>query len=379
MISATEKIDLDAARALAARAQSDVVDGQLPACALAVAYEGEVVFSEAFGAADRATKFVLMSPSKTVVDGAMWRLLADGSLKTTDRIADHIPEFGTNGKDVVTIEQVMTHTGGFPMAPIDFPEWTERGARLHAFSQWSLDFEPGSKFMYHPTAGSWVIAELIERASGTDYRAFIRSALLEPLGLADRVTLGAPVEQQGGVPTPVYVLPEADVAKLPPMFLGADGRPVIPAGLATAEGRAAGFPGAGVVATAEGVALLYQAYLHNQSGLWPADLLADVTGRVRVELPDMSGTPILRTLSMVTAGDVTGRIGGRGFFGATVSERAFGHPGMGGNLAWADPVSGLSFCYVTNGVEFLEMLPPTAASRRPGELSTLAGRLRGGS
>jgi CubicO group peptidase (beta-lactamase class C family) len=376
MITDSEKIDLDAARALAARAQRDVVEGPLPACALAVAFEGEIVFSEAFGAAESSTKFVLMSPSKTVVDAAMWRLLADGALKPSDRVADHIPEFGSNGKDVVTVEQVMTHTGGFPMAPIDYPEWTARGARLLAFSRWELEFEPGSRFMYHPTAGSWVIAELIERASGIDYRAFLRSQVLEPLGLDDRVTLGAPVEQQSDVRTPVYVLPESDVAKLPPFFFGDDGKPAIPGGLATPEGRAAGFPGAGVVATAEGVALLYQAYLHNPAGLWPAELLADVTGRIRVQLPDMSGTPILRTLSMVTAGDVAGRIGGRGFFGTSVSERTFGHPGMGGNLAWADPISGLSFCYVTNGVEFLEMLPPTAASRRPGELSTLAGQLR---
>jgi CubicO group peptidase (beta-lactamase class C family) len=159
--------------------------------------------------------------------------------------------------------------------------------------------------------------------------------------------------------------------------LAPDGTVVVPAGLATAEGRALGFPGAGVVATAEGVALLYQAFLHNPGHLWDEGLLADVTSHVRVRLPDEHGVPILRTLSMVTAGDLAGRSGraSRDFFGTTVSERTFGHLGLGGNLAWADPVSGLSFCYLTNGIAFLPGFPDFRAFDRAGELSTSAGAL----
>ena len=38
-------------------------------------------------------------------------------------------------------------------------------------------------------------------------------------------------------------------------------------------------------------------------------------------------------------------------FGRTVSPRAFGHAGAGGQIAWADPATGLSFCYLTNGLD----------------------------
>ncbi len=80
---------------------------------------------------------------------------------------------------------------------------------------------------------------------------------------------------------------------------------------------------------------------------------------------------------MVTAGDLEGRGGqsSRAFFGAAVSDRAFGHLGLGGNVAWADPASGLSFCCMTNGIAFLPGLPDFKAFDRAGELSTSAGAL----
>jgi CubicO group peptidase (beta-lactamase class C family) len=370
-------------KALVDRAQQDVIEGRLPACALAVAHEDRIVLTDAFGAADTTTPFVVMSASKTVVDSAMWLLLADGRLRLDDHIADHIPEFASNGKERVTIEHVMTHTGGFPEAPIDWPEWADRSYRLEAFASWTLDSEPGSHFEYHPSSGSWVIAELIERASGVDYRDFLREQVLERLGLAEAVTLGAPVERQRNVPDPVFVLPEETVWRLPPAMFNPDGSVTVPAGLATAEGRAVGFPGAGVVATAEGIALLYQAFLHNPGNLWDPELLADVTSHVRVDQPDEHGirvhgepgAPARRTLSLVTAGDFGTRTGARAFFGDTVSEQAFGHLGLGGNLAWADPATGLSFCYLTNGIAFLPGLPDFQAFDRAGELSTFAGQL----
>ena len=39
------------------------------------------------------------------------------------RVAEMIPEFGSNGKDAITIEQVMLHTSGFPRAPFNPLDW----------------------------------------------------------------------------------------------------------------------------------------------------------------------------------------------------------------------------------------------------------------
>src|SRR5207248_11582001 len=94
-----------------------------------------------------------------------------------------------------------------------------------------------------------------------------------------------------------------------------------------------------------------QAMLDNPDGLRDTDVLADGTGVGRNTYPDplIGGVPANRTRGLVVAGD-DGKAAFRGF-GRTVSGRAFGHMGAGGQVAWADPETGLSFCYLTNGMD----------------------------
>jgi CubicO group peptidase (beta-lactamase class C family) len=94
---------------------------------------------------------------------------------------------------------------------------------------------------------------------------------------------------------------------------------------------------------------------------------ADATGRVRNNLPDpLLGVTANRALGVVVAGD-DGNANRRGF-GHAQSPRTFGHNGAAGQIAWADPDSGLSFCYVTNGRD----LNPIREGRRGIGLSSRA-------
>ena len=138
------------------------------------------------------------------------------------------------------------------------------------------------------------------------------------------------------------------------------------------EIRAVGVPGGGVVTTAGDLALWYQALLHDPEGLWDADTLADATGHVRCTFADpMTSAPANRTIGVIVRGD-DDLIHLRGM-GRTVSARAFGHNGAGGQVAWGDPETGLSFAYLTNGLD----RHPIASGRRGAALSNRAGALTG--
>ena len=358
---------------LRARARREIDEGLLPSCQLAVALDGEVIHHEAFGDATTDDRYVMFSATKAVVASAVWLLIQSGDLDVSKTVAEYIPEFGNNGKEGVTVEQVMLHTAGFPAAPMGAPAWSTREGRLQRFAEWKLNFEPGAMYVYHPTSAHWVLAELIDRLAGVDYRRFIVEQVTEPLGLADRLQLGVPVEQQSDITTlekrgepvsPDELERLLGIRELPVTEVTDDAL----VGFNDADTRALGVPGGGGVSDAASMALFYQGLLHNPAGIWKDDALLDFTGNVRNHLPDqLQQVPAERTLGLCTAGD-DGKASLRGF-GKTVSGRTFGHAGAAGQLAWADPESGISFCYLTNGVDanFLRV------ARRGTALSSIAG------
>jgi CubicO group peptidase (beta-lactamase class C family) len=347
-------VDREAMDALIARARREIDDGLLPSCQLALAHRGEIVAEVALGDATLDTRYVIFSATKALVASAIWLLIGDDRLDAAVRVMDIIPEFGSNGKDVVTVEQLLLHTSGFPRAPLGPPEWFTREGRLARFGKWRLSWEPGTKFEYHPTAAHWVLAEVIERIAGIDYREFISTRILEPIGLT-RLVLGCPVDQQGDIAplsgcgvaaTPdeleaalgVRELPLTDVTEAVLLALGN-----------TPENLALGVPGGGAVSTAADLALFYQALLDDPGAVWSPGVRLDGTSEIRNRFPDERGVPASRTLGLVVAGD-DGKSAWRGM-GYTVSPTAFGHNGAGGQIAWADPATGLSFVYLTNGLD----------------------------
>ncbi|MCU1428460.1 MAG: penicillin-binding protein beta-lactamase class [Actinomycetia bacterium] len=347
--------DPEAIAALRERATREINAGLLPSCQLALARDGKVAWSETFGDATSASRYVIFSATKAVVAGAVWLLIGEGNLDPAERVGDIVPEFAANEKETITVEQVMLHTSGFPRAPLGPPTWGDRTHRLEAFSRWRCNWEPGTRYEYHPTSAHWVLAEIIERRTGDDYRAFIRRRILEPLGLRNlqlgRLPGDGPIDNVNQL-TRVGEPPSADELEA---ALGiremplTDVTPEALLGFNEPEQREVGVPGGGGVSTAVDLALYYQALLHNTNDMWDPDVLSDVTSRVRNRLPDYLGIEANRALGVVIAGD-DGKSHLRGF-GHTVSPRAFGHNGAGGQIAWADPETGVSFCYFTNGLD----------------------------
>ncbi|MFM8972537.1 MAG: serine hydrolase domain-containing protein [Actinomycetota bacterium] len=349
----TGGLDAGAVAALGARFEAVVGPDGLPGAQLALARHGEVVFERSFGVAAPDSRFVVFSATKPVVAAAVWALLGEARIGLGTRIAELIPEFAANGKHVITLEQVLLHTAGFPHAPMGLGDWDDRERRLARFAAWRCNWEPGTRFEYHATSAHWVLAELIERLTGEDFRVHLRRRILDPLGLA-RFELGVPPERQGDVNELVCVGVEATADELE----AALGIRELPTTEVTHEAlmafnrpgvRALGVPGGGGISTAADLARFYQVLLHGDERLCPADLLADDTANVRTRPPDPLGIPADRTIGLMVATD-DGWAHAHGM-GRAASPRAFGHDGAGGQIAFADPATGLSVCFLTNGFE----------------------------
>ena len=322
---------LDAARA-------DVESGWLPACQMAVARHGELIAFETFGAATNSTRFLAYSATKPIVASAAWLFIADGSLDVSLPVAHYIPEFGANGKESVTVEQVMLHTSGFPNAAVKPVDGADPARRVEAIAAWALEWEPGTRFEYHATSAHWVLVEIIARLGGGDFRDIIDQRVCSPLGLP-RV-LGLPFDQQDDIAAPT---PVGDAVGGPTTMAELTARP---------EVIAAGVPGGGGVMTAADLALFYQGVMHNPGELWDPGVLADVTANIRCRLPEpLFGLAVNRTLGLVVAGDDGQHIMRYAGFGESCSAASYGHAGMHMQVGWGDPVSGISFAYLTNGVD----------------------------
>jgi CubicO group peptidase (beta-lactamase class C family) len=349
----------DAFARLCDRAQREVAE-RLPACQLAVAKDGELLGFETFsrtGAETNETRFPLWSVTKGIVAGVVWQLMGEGRLDVTRTVASYLPTFGSNGKDGITVEQLLLHTAGIPQAPMGPKYWGTSEGRREAFARWRLNWEPGSRFEYHPLSAWWVLAELIVEVTGEDHRAAVRRRLAEPLGLTS-LQLGVPEAQQGDIAALAVVGERAteEEHRASGVFwsepTGIEVSPVLLLSIEAPAAREVGIPAGGAVATAADVARYYQALLRNPDGMWAPDVLADVTGVIRNTFPDVPkwGMPANRSRGVVVRGDHD-LAHWMMHFGPGTSPRAFGHDGAGGQIAWADPETGLSFCFVTSGMD----------------------------
>lgn len=346
-------LDEDCLQNLRTRVQHALEKGPLPSIQIALARHGRLVHFETFGAADNATRYCVYSCTKPLVASALWRLMGQGIIDITLPVARYLPEFAEQGKGEVTVEQVLCHTGGFPGAKMGPAHWGTSESRRQRMAQWQLEWQPGSRFVYHPLSAHWVLAELISEVAGIDYRDYIQSEIVSPLGLHG-LSLGVPEWEQGAIADVLHVGEPPSTDEMEKIFGKAIDWPDMQddslLSFNEAAVRTQGIPGGGAVSSASDMALFYQALMSNPKQLWDPEVLQDATGTVRVDYPDpITGCPAHRGLGVVIAG--SGKYLPYRGMGDKVSAGAFGHQGVGGQVAWGDPRSGLSFCLLTDGLD----------------------------
>lgn len=347
------------------RIERHIADGRYPGAAIAMARRGMLVAARTFGlarlaaagqqavTADADTMWLLYSQTKPVVSCAIWQLVERGYLRFHDPIAEYLPDFARHGKGRVTLHQLLSHQGGFPNATVPAAAWEDHELLRETVCDFTLEWEPGARVVYHGAAAHWVQAALLEAVTGRDYRAYVREEITGPLGL-DGLRVGVPDALHERL---AYIYqPDADGA-----------HEAIAEQNTPAHWRA-GIPGGGGYATAVDLATFYQMLLnlgelHGVRILGPRTVQYTTRNHTGERIDEAMGMPMHRGLGVHVRGS-TPTIRG---LGSTASPNTFGHGGVGSSYSWADPETGVSFTYLTNA-----RVPEPWHSQRLDEIATLA-------
>ena len=174
--------------------EQGIQDGFHPGAQLCVALDGEVIADFAVGESVVATGtsitpdsvMPLFSSAKPITAVAIGVLADYGRLNFDDSVATHIPEFAARGKSNIQIKHLLNHTSG--LAYDALADGGQSRAAVIARLNDSHTIEgciPGECSAYNPAAGWHILGEVIERASGTSFEAFIQDFILDPLGMSE--------------------------------------------------------------------------------------------------------------------------------------------------------------------------------------------------
>jgi CubicO group peptidase (beta-lactamase class C family) len=132
------------------------------------------------------TLMLWLSATKPFAAVAVCQLWEKGKIGLDDRVAQHIPEFAQNGKDPITVRQILTHTGGFRGL---VGKWEEQpwDKVIDAVCKSKLEpgWVPGRKAGYHLQTSWYALAELVRRLDGRPFEQYVREQIFVPLGMTN--------------------------------------------------------------------------------------------------------------------------------------------------------------------------------------------------
>ena len=167
---------------------------KVPGLSVAVAVDGQVVWSEGFGFKNLATKdpvtpatrFRIGSISKSLTAVGLVRLVERGQLDLDAPVQKYLPDFPAKG-GVITTRLLGGHLGGIRHyrgnEPLNNRPYANVRAGLTIFEQDPLEATPGTKYIY-TTYGWSVISAVMESAAHEEFLALMEALVLQPLALA---------------------------------------------------------------------------------------------------------------------------------------------------------------------------------------------------
>jgi CubicO group peptidase (beta-lactamase class C family) len=320
-----------------------------PGAALAVYREGRLIIDLHAGWADTQrgdgveadTLFPLFSGTKPLVSVALMQQIERGRARLDDTVAEYWPDFGRNGKERITLRQILTHRGGFPITPPDLPPaaWGDTETVLAAVAAMPPSLVPGTTSAYHFVTQHWVCAEVVRRLDGRPIQDYLYDEITGPLGMTDTY-LGLPPDLEHRL-VKLHATDGTDawgIETLRTLHGSPFHRLVV--------------PGASGVSTARDIARFYAAIAAGGSLDGARILRAESIDQMMEIEVDGETDP---TFDIQVRRGLGFELGGlndprRHWPGATSSVRTFWHGGFGSSVCWGDRDLDLAMAFMSNGV-----------------------------
>jgi len=349
---------------------SAVVDfyktGFHPALGLCIRRRGEVILDRTIGhargnapgdspgteliQATPRTLFNFFSGSKSVT-AMLVHLLAQRELLHVDEpVATFIPEFGRHRKDRITIRDLLTHRAGIPVAPTeaaDLEMLQDPSLILEMIYDLRPSYRPGTVPAYHAVTSGFVFAELVQRVTGADIRAFLDEEIAKPLGMT-HFNYGLPAARLheaalDACTGPRLIWPLKDIFQ---RSLGVSVEALIELSN-DPRFRTGVIPSGNLFGTPNDICRFFE-LLVSGGELNGVRIFSESTVR-RATAPQTPGQldrmiflPISYSMGFMLGTEPVGLYGFR-------CGRAFGHVGLSNILAWADPERDISVALMNSG------------------------------
>jgi uncharacterized protein YbbC (DUF1343 family)/CubicO group peptidase (beta-lactamase class C family) len=312
--------------------RQDVTNESITGAVLLVGHNGKVVHQKAFGLRAVSprpepmtldTVFDLASLTKVVATApSVMRLIELGQVRLNDPVSHFLPEFGANGKQFITVRQLLTHYSGLRPDLDANPQWQGQEEAFRRANAEKLQNPAGAQFVYSDI-NFIVLGELVQSLSGMGLEKYADAHIYQPLRMKHTT----------------FLPPAAWVPKIA-ATLSVDNRRVL-RGIVhdpTAE-RMGGVAGhAGLFSTAGDLALYSQALIDRKKILTP-----DVIEKMTTPQQPPNATD-LRGLGW----DIDSWLSSNR--GDLLPIGSFGHTGFTGTSLWIDPYTNTYIILLTNSV-----------------------------
>jgi uncharacterized protein YbbC (DUF1343 family)/CubicO group peptidase (beta-lactamase class C family) len=326
---------------------------QIPGAVLIVGHDGSVVYRKAYGSRALEPKretmtldtiFDCASLTKVVATtSAIMQLWEQGKFRMNDPAAKYLPEFGQNGKQDITIRQLLVHYSG--LAPdLDMSQgWEGKDTAYRMAYESAPERPPGSAFVYSDI-NFVVLGALVERLSGEPLDAYALKHIFSPLGMKETR----------------FLPPASSLSRIAPSEEDENHhllRGVVHDPTARRMGGVAG--DAGVFSTADDLSIFAQALLEGGRGVLNPATIA------KMSAPQQ---PVNANVLRGFGWDIDSPLSSNR--GELLPVGGFGHTGFTGTSLWIDPSTKTYIVLLTNAVH-MNVVAGVPASKEKGSAASL--------